>query len=320
MVLGGFPPSLTTIGGPESTAEHILGDMKAVVIDDTPLAVTVRKQRGSLALPPNFDKITPMAKKASLQALGADVTTIELFLEGKAKLNIIRSIHRSIRSVASGIRNYIEFRHLIDASPFPVLRNTIRRWSGAFGPRKTSGLYPNHALKDCVMLGCPSEWINPRPTNACKGTSGRSGPQFRLAEFHSAWRFNPNTELRWGRFGIRGGIVLPFLFSLRSHSEARFLRMAGDAEQPPRFTRQGEKALIGTRPVEHTEILVIKSRFRKNIRGGCILLRPCLCFESNHMGGGRGAPLSRNRNGVGDVILKFRFVAKIFFTRAHITF
>ena len=32
--------------------------------------------------------------------------------------------------------------------------------------------------------------------------------------------------------------------------------------------------------MEETEVIAIKIRFRKNIRGGCVLIRPCLCAET----------------------------------------
>ena len=43
------------------------------------------------------------------------------------------------------------------------------------------------------------------------------------------------------------------------------------------FVPQDDKALIGTRAYKETWVLVIKFSFRKNIRNGCILMRPCLC-------------------------------------------
>ena len=39
----------------------------------------------------------------------------------------------------------------------------------------------------------------------------------------------------------------------------------------------GPKSLIGHRTYHNTTALVIKSRFRKNVRGGRVLIHPCLC-------------------------------------------
>ena len=44
-----------------------------------------------------------------------------------------------------------------------------------------------------------------------------------------------------------------------------------------RFNPQGHKAIIGPRTYNDAATLVTKFRFRKNIRAGCILIRPCLC-------------------------------------------
>ena len=126
-------PSLTTIDIPDNTTENILVEMKAIAIDDTPLAITIKKQRDAIGLPLNFGKLTPMAETSALQALDTDLTTVECFLEGQEKLNILMSIQGSRRSVTSGVRNYIKFCHLVEVPLFPVLHNTIRR-SGTFDP------------------------------------------------------------------------------------------------------------------------------------------------------------------------------------------
>ena len=70
---------------------------------------------------------------------------------------------------------------------------------------------------------------------------------------------------------------ISYLFSLRVPSETLQLTVAKPDEKLLRFIHQGPKAIIGPRTYNNTTALVIKFRFRKNIRGGCILIRPCLC-------------------------------------------
>ena len=73
---------------------------------------------------------------------------------------------------------------------------------------------------------------------------------------------------------------LPYLFGLRVPSETIRLTRAFRGDRLTEFAPQTDKALIATRKYKETTALVIKFAFRKNIRNGCILMRPCL----------RGAP------------------------------
>ena len=70
---------------------------------------------------------------------------------------------------------------------------------------------------------------------------------------------------------------LSYLFSPRAPSEAIQLTIANPNEKLLKFSPQCPKALIGPRTYRDTTALVTKFRYRKNVRGGCILIRPCLC-------------------------------------------
>ena len=47
------------------------------------------------------------------------------------------------------------------------------------------------------------------------------------------------------------------------------------------FVPQEDKSLMGVRQYRGHSMLVRKFAFRKNIRGGCVLFRPCLCDEKH---------------------------------------
>ena len=70
---------------------------------------------------------------------------------------------------------------------------------------------------------------------------------------------------------------LSFLFSIRAPSATLQLAIASPNEKLLKFSPQGPKSLICHRTYRDTAAMVIKFRFRKNVRGGCILIRPCLC-------------------------------------------
>ena len=72
---------------------------------------------------------------------------------------------------------------------------------------------------------------------------------------------------------------LSYLFSLRVPSETLVIRRAYADDPLTEFIPQPDKALMGIRTYKEHQMLVLKFSFRKNIRGGCVLFRPCLCSE-----------------------------------------
>ena len=70
--------------------------------------------------------------------------------------------------------------------------------------------------------------------------------------------------------------MIPIHRSYRVPSETIRLQRAFADGRITEFIPQDDKALIGTRRYKGAEVLVIKFAFRKNIRNGCILMRPCL--------------------------------------------
>ena len=84
-----------------------------------------------------------------------------------------------------------------------------------------------------------------------------------------------------GRFAIMEMVAyLSYLFSLRVPSETLLLQKADPSDQLTTFSPQPPKAIIGVGTVNQTPVLIIKFRFRGNIRGGCILAMHCLCAEA----------------------------------------
>ena len=72
---------------------------------------------------------------------------------------------------------------------------------------------------------------------------------------------------------------MSYLFSLRVPSEALTMKRAFRDDPLTEFVPQTDKVLIGIRTYEATDLLVVKFAYRKNIRGGCVLFRPCICAE-----------------------------------------
>ena len=102
-------------------------------------------------------------------------------------------------------------------------------------------------------------------------------------------------------------IFIAFLSSVRIPSESLQLRRDFLDDPIAEFAAQDEKALIGTRPFDGADALGIKLSWRKNLDGGCILRRTCLCNIGSRLGARippphRIWPLIRDRVQPGELI------------------
>ena len=68
-------------------------------------------------------------------------------------------------------------------------------------------------------------------------------------------------------------------FVRRVPSDALLLRRAFSDDRVGDFVPQSGKVLIGVRPWKSIDCLFIKMSRKKNLAGGCILRRPCLCGD-----------------------------------------
>ena len=93
--------------------------------------------RHQLNLPDNYDKLTPSGKIKAIAALGPSVPGLTDYLDTQAMTNVLRGVHGSARSVASGITSYVKFFSAIHTNPFPAIPITIRRWSATFNCGET---------------------------------------------------------------------------------------------------------------------------------------------------------------------------------------
>ena len=69
-----------------------------------------------------------------------------------------------------------------------------------------------------------------------------------------------------------------------SPSDALHLRMAFADDPIAEFVDQPTKVLIGVRKIDDADFLVVKLSWRKNLDGGCILKRACLCNTGSSAG------------------------------------
>ena len=145
-------PSLPA-NNPTTDALSVAELLKNNTIESTCYMKRDLELRTSMQLPGNFNKLTPMAKTDALQMSGDSIHLRNEFLENGAKLNILRTVQGSRRPVASGVNNYLRFCTMTDSTSPPPSSGTIRRWSTAFNPGETFGLYISHVRKAAILLG-----------------------------------------------------------------------------------------------------------------------------------------------------------------------
>ena len=252
--------------------------IKAPTIQETQLAISTNKKREALDLPENFDSLTPMARTMALKQCSAPDYLIDEFCDLRAQENILRAVQGSLRSVASGINCYLRFCDTREIPAFPITVATVRRWSGIFHPGKTFGLYASHLKKADMLLGNEPSWHNCQIHTISKGLINAQDRSFAFTNF-----IQSNDLFRILEHENNSALAriayISYLFSLRVPSETLQLIRAPATAPLLKFIPQVPKVLIGVQTFEQIEVLVIKFKYRKNIRGGCILLRPCLCNE-----------------------------------------
>ena len=82
---------------------------------------------------------------------------------------------------------------------------------------------------------------------------------------------------QWRKNNMGVIAYLSYLFSLRLPSGSLQPTAASTNAKLLKFCPQGPKASIFHRTYQNATAMVIKFRFRKNIRGGFVLIRPCHC-------------------------------------------
>ena len=105
---GNSGPS-TPDSNPTTDARKVVSMLKHKTIESTGYMKRDAELRTLMQLPGNFNKLTPMAKTDALFQSRASQHLKDEFLENGAKLNTIRAVQGSLRSVASGINNYLRY-------------------------------------------------------------------------------------------------------------------------------------------------------------------------------------------------------------------
>ena len=136
-------------------------------------------------------------------------------------------------------------------------------------------------MKACQLVGADVDWLTPSVKSIARGLRRARDSSFRFHNFASLDIIREILAIEGWRSQFLQAAVLSFLFSLRVPSETLLIVRAFGDEPLLRFCKQKTKALIGVRLFEGIQLLVIKFSYRKNLPGGCILRRPCICTHQN---------------------------------------
>ena len=275
------PPRTTPKITSEKEVWELINSIKAKTIDETKLSTQNVSLKQQLQLPENYDRLTPTGKTKAIAALGPSAPGLLEYLDSQAKINVLRGVQGCLRSVASGITSYVKFCSAVQATPFPITKTILRRWSATFRCTPTFGLYLNHVKKAAVLLGQDTSWHDTEMKAIAKGLANAQDKSFAFSNYVFSQDLMGILEWETWHSPLAQVAFLSYLFSLRVPSETLHLRKATKYDKLLKFEPQEQKVLMGIQRMDDTEVLVAKFRFRKNMRGGCILIRPCLCAETH---------------------------------------
>ena len=251
--------------------------LKGKTIEETPSFKEFTRLAETLELPKNFDTFTPGARVKLLQTANVDRALLTRYLALGAEINILRTVKMSLPSVRSGVNSYQRFCALLGRPSFPPTTDTVQLWSATFKPGGTFADYLAHLQKASALMDHPLDWLTTGVRSISKGLKKAQDLSFKFPNFIQS--ADLLIILRWVKLDSQAGqaYFLSYLFGLRVPSETLRLTRAYSDDRITEFIKQEDKALIGIRTYKTTQVLVVKFAYRKNIRNGCILMRPCLC-------------------------------------------
>ena len=261
------------------TLPDMISRIKGKQLDQTGTARQLEELKTTMGLPKDFDKLTPGCQVKRLKAAQIDRNQLARYLSLGAELNLLRTIKGSLSQVCSGVASYKNTCDLLGRPSFPPTADTVQLWSATFRPGKTFQNYLAHLKKACALMNHPTDWLTQTVREVSNGLINAQDLSFKFPNFiKSGLLIDLLTYLKMD--SVMGqACFLSYLFALRTPSETLRLVRAFADDRLTEFVPQEDKALIGTRTYKETTVLVIKFSFRKNIRNGCILMRPCLCDE-----------------------------------------
>ena len=269
--------------------DQLLRKFQQRKIEDAKIYKEYTLARDGIGLPRDFEDLSPANRTSALATALREGHCCKMFVGCASRLNILRTAQGPLGSVTSGIRSYVRFTAVLGRTPFPPSEDTIRVWSCIFKPGRTYQNYLPHVKKACFLLDLNTSWDTPAARAIARGLENSQDRSFAFPNFIFSADLLAIFKHEGPLSPFFQAASLSYLFSLRVPSETLELRRAFADDPLTEFAHQTDKALIGIRPYKGRDLLVVKFAFRKNIRGGCVLFRPCIFFEKDP----RGRPYAR---------------------------
>ena len=121
-----------------SSAHSLANALRAPSVGKADFALYHEDATDGLELGDGFLRLGPAAKIRKLTALGDPQRSILRFLNNGAKINALRQVQDSLKSVASGVQRYASFCDLMRVDYFPPSAETVLRWVALFPQAKHS--------------------------------------------------------------------------------------------------------------------------------------------------------------------------------------
>ena len=200
--------------------QTMISQLRVCSVEETSYYRDWSSLKTRLGLPTNYDALPPRGPMRALALCQADPATIEDFLRIGAKVNTIRSVAGSLRSVSSGINPYVSFCSLLGRPILHPLDDTVVLWGTCFRPGRTFRNYLGHIKKACLLSERSLGWYTTAVREIALGLKHAKKNSFKLPNFiYTQDRYTGVNFLGWeDEFAQLS--FLSCLFSLRIPSEA----------------------------------------------------------------------------------------------------
>ena len=180
------PTTLPLRVGPiNKDIDQLLQKFQQRQIEDATIYKDYCGARDSLDLPRNFEDLTPLNRTSALARARGDGRCCRQFIKSAERLNIIRTVQGSLRSVTSGIRSYVRFAAALGGGTniSPPTEATVRAWSCIFKPGRTYQNYLPRLKKACFLLELDAHWDTPSVRTISHGLENSQGRSFAFPNF-----------------------------------------------------------------------------------------------------------------------------------------
>ena len=272
-----------TATGAAPDLQSLILSLRRGDIRDTAVSRDYEQIKADFGLPSNFERLSQAKRLEAFNNAGMSDYDVPRLSNLGALRNTVRAFAGSLRSAASGMQSYLNYCQFNGRIAFPVQTDTVLLWSAMFKPGRTFARYLSHVMKASILMREPTDWMCPAIRSVARGLASAQDLSFKFQNY--VFASDLLRLLKFIKLSSELGLAafLAFLLFLRVPSEALWMRVAPGSENLTEFTPQPFSVLAGIRIIKGSPMLLVKFPWRKNLKRGCILRRPCLCSEASDL-------------------------------------